>query len=79
MKSIHFEEDGLQLPREVQLQRIQRVIRQELTPLQRQTLQQYYFQCLTLTQIAARRGVHKSTVLRTLRRAEDKLRRYIKY
>ena len=33
----------------------------------------------TLTQIAADRGVNKSTVCRTLKRAEDKLRRYLKY
>ena len=77
MKSIHFDEDGLQLPREVQLQRIQQVIRRELTELQRQTLLSYYFQRMTIPEIAARRGVHKSTVCRTLRRAENKLRRYL--
>lgn len=79
MKSIAFDENTLQLPREIQLQRVQRVIREELTDLQRDTLLRYYFQRQTVTQIAARRGVHKSTVWRTLRRAENKLRRYLKY
>lgn len=80
MKSIPFEQDAaLQLPRQVQLQRVQRVIREELTPLQRETVLFFYFHHMTIAQIAAHRGVHKSTVLRTLRRAEDKLRRYLKF
>ena len=70
---------GPRMPRQVQLQRVQRVIREELTPLQRETLLAYYFQEQTIPQIAAERGVHKSTVSRTLHRAEEKLRRYLKY
>ena len=70
---------GPRLPKQVQLQRVQRVIREELTDLQRQTLLAYYFQEQTSPQIAAERGVNKSTVSRTLRRAEEKLRRYLKY
>ena len=70
---------GPRRPRQVQLQRVQRVIQEELTPLQRETLLAYYFQEQTIPQIAAERGVHKSTVSRTLHRAEDKLRRYLKY
>lgn len=70
---------GPRLPREVQLQRVQRVIAEELTPLQRETLVAYYFQEMTIPQIARDRGVHKSTVSRTLHRAENKLRRYLKY
>ena len=70
---------GPRLPREVQLQRVQRVIAEELTPLQRETLVAYYFQEMTIPQIALDRGVHKSTVSRTLHRAENKLRRYLKY
>ena len=67
---------GPRLPREVQLQRVQRVIREELTDLQREALVAYYFQQQTIPQIARERGVNKSTVSRTLRRAEDKLRSY---
>lgn len=70
---------GPRLPKQVQLQRVQRVIREELTELQQQTLIAYYFQERTIPQIAADRGVNKSTVSRTLRRAEEKLRRYLKY
>lgn len=70
---------GPRLPREVQLKRVQRVIQEELTELQRQTLVAYYFQEQSLSQIAEDRGVNKSTVCRTLHRAEQKLRRYLKY
>ena len=80
MKNILYEGYlGPRLPKEVQLQRVQRVIREELTPLQRQTLLDYYFHRMTIPQIALQRGVHKSTVSRTLHRAEDKLRRFLKY
>ena len=80
MKSILYEGYlGPRLPREVQLKRVQRVIQEELTPLQRETLVAYYFQEQTIAQIAQDRGVNKSTVCRTLHRAEEKLRRYLKY
>lgn len=80
MKNILYEGYlGPRLPREVQLKRVQRVIREELTELQREALLAYYFQEKTMTQIAEERGVNKSTVCRTLHRAEEKLRRYLKY
>ena len=71
--------EGPRLPREVQLKRVQRVIREELTDIQREVLLAYYMQNLTIPQIAAERSVHKSTVSRTLHRAEEKLRKYLKY
>jgi len=70
---------GPRLPREVQLKRVQRVIQEELTPLQRHALIAYYFQDQTISQIAEERGVNKSTISRTLHRAEQKLRRYLRY
>ena len=80
MKNILYEGyQGIRLPKEVQLKRVQRVIQEELTPLQREALLAYYFQEQTITQIAQARGVNKSTVCRTLHRAEEKLRRYLKY
>jgi len=80
VKSIQYEGyKGIRLPREVQLKRVQRVMQEELTELQRQTLTAYYFEQQTIPQIAADRGVNKSTVCRTLRRAEEKLRRYLRY
>ena len=70
---------GPRLPREMQLKRVQRVIKEELTPLQREVLTAYYFQEMTLAQIAQERGVNKSSICRALKRAEDRLRRYLKY
>ena len=80
MKNILYDGyEGPRLPREVQMKRVQRVIREELTPIQREILLAYYIQNLTIPQIAQERGVHKSTVSRTLHRAEGKLRRYLRY
>lgn len=71
--------EGIRLPREVQIKRVNRVIAEELTPIQREILLEYYIQNRKITDIARDRGVHKSTVSRTLKRAEQKLRRYLKY
>lgn len=80
MKNIPYEDYlGPRLPREVQLERVNRVIREELTETQREVLLAYYIQELTIPQIALERGVHKSTVSRTLHRAEGKLRRFLRY
>ncbi len=80
MKSTLSEQyQGPRLPRGVQVQRLQKVIREELTELQRQVLVGYYFQELTLEEMAQYRGVNRSTIWRTLRRAEGKIMKYIKY
>lgn len=80
MKSILYDGYlGPRLPRQVQLERVRRVIQEELSPLQRETLFSYYFQEMNITQIAQARGVNKSTVCRTLHRAEANLRKYLKY
>lgn len=71
--------EGPRLPRAVQIQRVNRVIQEELTPLQRETIIAYYIQNRKIPEIARDRGVHKSTVSRTLKRAEQKLRRYLRY
>lgn len=70
---------GPRLPREVQLKRVKMVIESELSELQRHTLLAYYIHRQTIPQIARERGVHKSTVSRTLKRAEANLRKYLKY
>lgn len=70
---------GNRLPKQIQKQRIERVVREELTALQRETLIAYYFQGQNIPQIARKRGVCKSTVSRTLRRAEEMLRRCLTY
>lgn len=70
---------GPRMHREMAIQRVRRVIQEELTDLQREALVAYYFQEKSIPQIARERGVHKSTVSRTLHRAERKLRAYLKY
>ena len=80
MKNILYDGyKGIRLPREVQMKRVQRVIEEELTPLQREALIAYYIQGQTIPEIARDRGVQKSTISRTLHRAEEKLRRLLKY
>ena len=80
MKSIRFEDSRFsRLPREEMMKRMKTVIREELTELQRYTILAYYFENKTLLQIAEERNVNKSTVCRTLQRAEQKLRRFLQY
>ena len=71
--------EGPRLPRETQLRRLKRVIDAELSECQKQTLIAYYFQELSIPEIAAQRCVNKSTVCRTLHRAEARIRRCLKY
>ena len=65
------------------LERLRRNLRQarerELTPRQRQMLELYYDQGMTIPQIAGEMGLHRSTVSRTLRRARDRLYRFLRY
>ena len=80
MKNILYEGyEGPRLPREVQMKRVNRVIREELTENQREILLAYYIHNQTIPKIAEERGVNKSTVSRTLHRAEKQLRRYLRY
>ena len=79
MKNTLYE--GYQGPRltpELLQKRLSRVIEEELTPLQRETLLAYYIQQKNIPTIAAERSVAKSTVSRTLRRAEGKVRRFLR-
>ena len=71
--------EGPRLPRQVQLKRLRRVIESELTEVQREILVAYYFQSKTMAQIAKERGVNRSTVCRTLHRAEERVRRCLRY
>lgn len=71
--------EGPRLPRETQLRRVKKVLQNELTDTQRRTLIAYYFRQMTMAQIATEQGVNKSTVCRTLHRAEAKMRRCLKY
>ena len=66
-----------------QLERLRRNLRQareqELTPRQRQILSLYYDRGLTMTQIAGKLGLNRSTVCRTLHRSRNRLYRSLRY
>lgn len=70
---------GMRLPPHIQMKRVHKVIENELTPRQQQVIIAYYFQLRTLPQIAEELQIHKSTVCRTLHRAETRLRKYLQY
>ena len=67
----------------LQLERLRRNLRrakeQELTPCQQQVLELRYERNMSVTQIAHHLGVNVSTVSRTLRRAQERLQRYLQY
>lgn len=80
MRNIPFEGyEGPRLPPATQMQRLRRVIERELTQTQREIILAYYFQDKTIPQIAAERGVQKSSVSRCLKRAENRVRRCLRY
>lgn len=80
MKSTRSEKyAALGTSRAEQSRRIRRILQEELTELQRYTLVSYYFDHKTIPTIAAERGVNKSTICRTLHRAEEKVKRFLKY
>lgn len=55
------------------------ILRNELTPRQRQVLCDYYLGSQNATALAKQYGVAPSTVWRTLRRAELRLHRFLQY
>lgn len=66
-----------------QLARLRRNLRlareRELTPCQRRVVDMHFDQEMSLAEIAKELGVNPSTVTRTLQRATDRLRRYLRY
>lgn len=71
--------EGPRLPKQVQLRRLRSAMEGELTPTQREVLVAYYIAKKTMSQIAAERGVNKSTVCRIIQRAEARLQRCLRY
>ena len=71
--------EGPRLSRQAQIRRLHRVIEMELTQIQREILMAYYFGGKTMEQIAQERGVCRSSVCRTLHRAENRVRRCLRY
>jgi len=70
---------GRRMTRDEAKKRISRVVACELTQVEREVLVAYYLRDLNIPAIARERGVHKSSVCRALHRAEQKLRKYLKY
>ena len=71
------EDNGEQMTR---LRRNLRLARErELTERQREMVALYYDQGMPMPQIAERLGVNRSTVSSTLRRARDRLHRFLRY
>ena len=65
--------------RQRQTQRLRRIIQGELTETQRRVLQGHYYENKTITQLAREMQVNKSSVCRTLQRAQKKLRQFLQY
>ena len=68
-------------PPEVRFQKelLKQIIANELTEAQQGTFLAYYVRGLSMADIAKERGTHRSTVQRTLVRAEKKIYRFTKY
>ena len=56
-----------------------RALQEDVTPRQRQALLLYYGERLNMREIGERLGVDKSTVSRTIKRGEQRLRRCLRY
>ena len=56
-----------------------RALQEDVTPRQRQTLLLYYSDGLNMREIGERLGVDKSTVSRTIKRGDRRLRRCLRY
>lgn len=61
------------------LHNLTKAVAEELTPRQREMLHLYYYEQLNMVRIAARLGVNKSTVSRTLCRARRRLHHILQY
>ena len=56
-----------------------RALKEDITPRQRETMLLYYGQGLNMREIGLKLGVDKSTVSRTIKRGEARLRRCLRY
>lgn len=55
------------------------VLREEVTPRQREIMALYYGKGLNMREIAEALGLERSTVSRTLKRGEERVRRCLRY
>lgn len=77
MQRIETDHDGEEHGRLVR--NLARCIREELTTRQRDMLLRYYVSGQNQREIAEELGVNKSTVSRTIRRGEERLRMCLRY
>lgn len=56
-----------------------RALREDITPRQREVLALYYQERMNMGEIAAHLGVERSTISRTIKRGETRLRRVLRY
>ena len=66
-------------PRQQLRRRLRRAVGGVLSPRQRAVVQAVYFEKCSQAEAARRLGVNRSTVNRTLRRAERRLKEYLRY
>ncbi len=80
MRTTFYDEyQGPPLTHAQQMRRLRSAMDAELTQTQREILIAYYFQDKKLPQIAKERGISTSSAGKTLRRAENRLRKFLKY
>ncbi len=58
---------------------VKAVVETELTPLQRELVYEYYNGNTTITEMARKRGVNKSSVSRSLKAARERVGRVLRY
>lgn len=58
---------------------LRRALNEDITEKQRRYLMHYYGDGMSMEQIGARYGVDKSTISRTIKRGEGRLRRCLRY
>ena len=75
MDSMEREKLGVQMQKKI----LMRILAEELSDSQRQVFMAYHFQGKTVQQIDEEQGVNKSTISRTLKRAEDNVYHIAKY
>jgi len=59
--------------------RVRLAMNEELTNRQRELIDLYYLEQMSMTEIAQSLGISPSTVSRTLKRGKGRLKKYIKY
>lgn len=60
-------------------ERVRHVVSDELTERQRQMVEMYYLQQMSMTEIAIELDVSPSSVSRTIMRGKGRIRKYLKY